>query len=70
MELFTFYGIVYRKKLQHVREEKPDKMLDDPSFYKNIEEDIYDDSSKFVPSLDYQKQCSIKRMNEGEVFAG
>ncbi|XP_053407242.1 SH3 domain-binding protein 2-like isoform X2 [Mercenaria mercenaria] len=55
---------LYGKNLPHVKEEKPDKTLDDPSFYQNIEENIYDDSTKFVPEKDYQKKCSIKRMNE------
>lgn len=55
---------LYGRNLPHVKEEKPDKMLDDPSFYQNIEENVYDDTSKFVPSHDYQKQCSIKRINE------
>jgi hypothetical protein len=49
-----------------VKEEKPDKTLDDPSFYQNIEENIYDDSTKFIPEQDYQKKCSIKRINEGK----
>lgn len=47
-------------------EEKGNEEIEDPSFYQKVEENIYDDSSVFIPSNDYQKKCSIKKENEGK----
>ena len=68
MLLIKYYIVYYRKNLQFVREEikVEDESLNDPSFYQHVEENIYDDSSIFVPSTDYQKKCSIKKENEGK----
>lgn len=34
-------------------------------FYNDVETEIYDDASKFIPTKDYPKQFSVKRENEG-----
>lgn len=48
-------------------EDKSNEEIEDPSFYQKVEENIYDDSSVFIPSNDYQKKCSIKKENEGKL---
>ncbi|KAL4231677.1 SH3-domain binding protein 2 [Mactra antiquata] len=55
---------LYGKNLQVVKEDKEDKFEDDPKFYEKIEANIYEDSTKFIPSKDYEKKCSIKKQND------
>ncbi|XP_052772070.1 SH3 domain-binding protein 2-like isoform X2 [Mya arenaria] len=56
---------LYGKNLQPVgKDAEKDELIDDPGFYQTVEQNIYDDSKKFVPSQDYQKKCSIKKENE------
>ncbi|WAR21448.1 hypothetical protein MAR_015422 [Mya arenaria] len=61
---FSLYGY-NAKNLQPVgKDAEKDELIDDPGFYQTVEQNIYDDSKKFVPSQDYQKKCSIKKENE------
>ena len=59
-----FYWFIFcnRRDLNKDRDES----LDDNKFYQDIEQNIYDDSSKFVPTQDYTKKCSIKKVDEGK----
>lgn len=68
-EMVTANGksLDYGKFLQApIKEEKQNPQLfkDDASFYNDVETNIYDDSTKFSPTKDYQKKCSVKKNDE------
>jgi len=67
--MFILILIYNREAVRTLRPETVarDETLDDPSFYQQVETNIYDEHTRFTPSLDYQKKCSIKKKDEGAV---